>query len=145
MARKRDELLRAVELAEGRLGELRERRQAALDALTMQYKGVSERTRAALAQHADSAVAACGEIEEQIRSLRLGVDVLDEKARTIAQTLTDPHLDPARWQEPEAYLALKRALRREAEPGAEKARDIKAPSQEILWHFLLHLKDSLEC
>jgi hypothetical protein len=104
VARKRDTLLSAITVAERQLKELEARRQAALDALTMQYQGVSERTRAVLAQHADAAVAACDELGEQLRTLRIGIVVLDEKARTITQTLTSPNLDPARWQEPEAYM-----------------------------------------
>jgi hypothetical protein len=111
IARKRAELLSAVEVAEEQLRELEERRQATLDVLTTQYKWVSERTRAALAEQADDALAACDEAEEQIRKLRLGMTVLDEKARSIELTLTDPLLDPSRWQEPEASHALKRALK----------------------------------
>jgi tetrahydromethanopterin S-methyltransferase subunit B len=110
IARKRGELLSAIEVAEERLRELEERREAALDALTTQYKGVSERTRAVLAEQADRMVLAYDEVEEQIRKLRLGIDVLDEKARAIELTLTNPFLDPARWNEPEAHFALKRAL-----------------------------------
>ena len=108
MARKRDALLQAVELVEGQLAELRERQQAAFDSLTMSYKGVSERTRAALAQHADTAVAACDAMEEQVRTLRLGVGVLDEQARTIDGILADPNLTPERWREPAVYQSLKR-------------------------------------
>ncbi|PDV98545.1 hypothetical protein [Candidatus Chloroploca asiatica] len=81
-----------------------------MDALTFQVKHASERVRAALVEHADDALAACDETEAQIRTLRLGVAVLDEKARTIEVTLTDPLLDPAHWNEPEAHFALKRAL-----------------------------------
>ena len=110
VGRRRAELVKAVELAEERLAELEQRRSAALDALTFQFKNVSERIRAALAEQADDAVAACDEAEEQIRKLRLGIDVLDEKARAIELTLTNPFLDPARWNEPEAHFALKRAL-----------------------------------
>lgn len=110
IARKRGELLSAIEVAEERLRELEERREAALDALTTQYKGVSERTRAVLAEQADRMVLAYDEVEEQIRKLQLGIKVLDEKARAIELTLTDPFLDPARWNEPEAHFALKRAL-----------------------------------
>ena len=108
MARKRDALLQAVELVEGQLAELRERQQAAFDSLTMSYKGVSERTRAALAQHADTAVAACDAMEEQVRTLQLGVGVLDEQARTIDGILADPNLTPERWREPAVYQSLKR-------------------------------------
>lgn len=111
IARKRGELLSAIEVAEERLRELEERREAALDALTTQYKGVSERTRAVLAEQADRMVLAYDEVEEQIRKLRLGMTVLDEKARSIMLILTDPLLDPSRWQEPEATHALKRALK----------------------------------
>jgi hypothetical protein len=107
---RRAELLKAIELAEQHLADLAQRRKAALDALTFQFKGVSERTRAALAEQADDALAACDEAEEQIRKLQLGIEVLDEKARAIELTLTDPFLDPARWNEPEAHFALKRAL-----------------------------------
>ncbi len=108
--RRRTELVKAVDLAEERLAELERRRGAALDALTFQLKNASERVRAALAEQADDALAACDEAEEQIRKLRLGIAVLDEKARVIEQTLTDPFLDPTRWHEPEAHFALKRAL-----------------------------------
>jgi hypothetical protein len=86
--RRRAELEKAIELAEERLAELERRRGAALDAL-----------------------AACDEVEEQIRKLQLGIEVLDEKARAIMLILTDPLLDPSRWQEPEATHALKRALK----------------------------------
>jgi predicted GNAT family acetyltransferase len=81
-----------------------------LDALTMQYKGVSERTRLALAAQADRAVLACDEVVEQVRTLRLGLTLLDEKARSVLAILTDPLLDPACWQQPAATSALKRAL-----------------------------------
>lgn len=108
--RRRVELEKAIELAEERLAELERRRGAALDALTFQLKNASERVRAALAEQADDALAACDEAEEQIRKLQLGIEVLDEKARAIELTLTDPFLDPARWNEPEAHFALKRAL-----------------------------------
>lgn len=108
--RRRAELLKAVNLAEQHLADLVQRRKVALDALTFQFKGVSERTQAALAQQADEAVVACDEAEEQLRKLQLGIEVLDEKARAIELTLTDPFLDPARWNEPEAHFALKRAL-----------------------------------
>ncbi|GAB4444914.1 MAG: hypothetical protein OHK0015_46740 [Chloroflexi bacterium OHK40] len=108
--RRRAELEKAIELAEERLAELERRRSAALDALTFQLKSASERVRAALAEQADDALAACDEAEEQIRKLQLGIEVLDEKARSIELTLTDPFLDPARWNEPEAHFALKRAL-----------------------------------
>ncbi len=37
--------------------------------------------------------------------------MLDEKARSIMLLLTDPLLDPSRWQGPEATNALKRALK----------------------------------
>ncbi len=40
----------------------------------------------------------------------LGIEALDEKARAIELMLTDPFLDPAGWNEPEAHFALKRAL-----------------------------------
>lgn len=66
--------------------------------------------RTALAEQADDALAACDEAEEQIRKLQLGIEVLDEKVRSIELTLTDPFLAPARWNEPEAHFALKRAL-----------------------------------
>jgi hypothetical protein len=99
------------------LAELEQRRSAALDALTFQFKNVSERIRAALAEQADDAVAACDEAEEQIRKLRLGIAVLDEKARAIELTLTDPFLDPARWNEPEAQL------RPQARPHPAGSRD----------------------
>ncbi len=56
-------------------------------------------------------VLAYDEVEEQLRKLRLGMTVLDEKARSIMLILTDPLLDPSRWQEPEAAHALKRALK----------------------------------
>ena len=108
--RRRAELEKAIELAEERLAELERRRGAALDALTFQLKNASERVRAALAEQADDALAACDKAEEQIRKLQLGIEVLDEKARAIELTLTDPFLDPARWNEPEAHFALKRAL-----------------------------------
>lgn len=108
--RRRAELEKAIELAEERLAELERRRGAALDALTFQLKNASERVRAALAEQADDALAACDEAEEQIRKLQLGIEVLDEKARAIELTLTNPFLDPACWNEPEAHFALKRAL-----------------------------------
>lgn len=108
--RRRAELVKAVDLAEERLAELEQRRNAALDALTFQFKNVSDRIRTALAEQADAAVVACDEAEEQIRKLRMGIAVLDEKARVIEQTLTDPFLDPQRWHELEAHFALKRAL-----------------------------------
>jgi DNA invertase Pin-like site-specific DNA recombinase len=111
VGRRRTDLVKAVGLAEERLAELERRRSAALDALTFQFKNASERVRAALAEQADDAVADCDEAEEQIRKLRMGVDVLDEKARAIERTLTDPFLDPARWNKPEAHFALKRALK----------------------------------
>lgn len=60
-----------------------------------------------LAEQADRAVLAYDEVEEQMRKLRLGIEVLDEKARAIELTL----LAPSRWQEPEATHALKRALK----------------------------------
>lgn len=124
--RRRAELVKAIALAGERLAELEQRRSTALDALTFQFKHVSERIRTALAEQADAAVATCDEAEEQIRKLRLGIAVLDEKARAIELTLTDPFLDPARWNEPEAHFALKRALNllvhamvlREEGPGA---------------------------
>ena len=111
IARKRTELTSAISVATERLRERAERRKSALDALTRQYQGVSERTRAVLAEQADQAVAAYDEVEEQIRTLQIGLQVLDEKARTITVILTDPLLDSSRWQEPEAYHALKRALK----------------------------------
>jgi DNA invertase Pin-like site-specific DNA recombinase len=124
--RRRDELEQAIDLAGQRLAELEQRRSAALDALTFQFKNASERVRAALAEQADDAVAACDEAAEQIRKLQLGIGVLDERARSIERTLTDPFLDPARWNEPGAHFALKRALSllvhamtlREEAPGA---------------------------
>jgi len=56
-------------------------------------------------------VFACNKVEERIRRLRLGMTALDEKARSIMLILTDPLLNPSRWQEPEATHALKRALK----------------------------------
>jgi hypothetical protein len=108
--RRRSELTSAVALAEGQFAELEQRRNATLDALTFQFKNASERVRAALAEQADAAVAACDEAEEQIRKLRLGIEVLDERARVIERTLTDPLLEPERWNDPAAHFALKRAL-----------------------------------
>lgn len=64
-----------------------------------------------LSEQADDALAACDEAEEQIRKLQQGIEMLDEKARSIMLILTDPLLDPSRWQGPEATNALKRALK----------------------------------
>jgi hypothetical protein len=62
-------------------------------------------------EHAEGAVRAHEELQAQQRTLRAGLDALDTQARTIALTLASPFLDPARWQESEAHMALKRALR----------------------------------
>jgi len=108
--RRRAELVKAIELAAERLAELERRRGAALDALAFQLKNASEHTRAALAEQTDRMLLTYDEMEAQIHKLRLGMTVLDEKARAIELTLTDPSLDPARWNQPEAHFALERAL-----------------------------------
>ena len=62
-------------------------------------------------EHAEGAVRAHEELQARQRTPRAGLEALDTQARTVALMLTSPFLDPARWQEPEAHMALKRALR----------------------------------
>ena len=107
--RKRDELLGAIDVARTKLAEHTERRTATLDALTMQLRLVSDRTRAALAEQAEAAVLACDELEAQIRKLQLGLQILDEKARTVVLLLEDERLRPECWGDHESFLTLERA------------------------------------
>jgi hypothetical protein len=54
-------------------------------------------------------VAEYQETEAQ-QHIRASLDSLTAKARSVIAILTDPNLDPTRWQEPAAFAALRRAL-----------------------------------
>ena len=50
------------------------------------------------------------ETEGQIKQIRAAIDTLAAKARSVVAILSDPELDPTRFQEPAVFAALRRAL-----------------------------------
>lgn len=61
-------------------------------------------------ERADRLVTSYQENEAQQRQIRAALDTLAAKARSVLAVLTDPSLDPARWQEPAVLGAFRRAL-----------------------------------
>src|SRR4029450_12886072 len=54
-----------------------------------------------------------GEHQEAVaqqQMLRAALDSLTSKARSVLAVLSDPSLDPSRWQEPAVFAAFRRAL-----------------------------------
>lgn len=106
--RQRQDLLDALALLADELAELVSRRDAALD--TVADQTLSPLIRAAMQERAESALQAIAAIETEQRTLRAGVQALDQQARSVVGMLTHPLVVPARWREPEVYQALRRAL-----------------------------------
>lgn len=108
--RRRSELLSALEVLAGQSRDAELRRDEALDSL-LRDRNLSDTVRQAISARAEAAVQELSELETNERTLRAGLSALDSQARSVERTLTNPDLDPARWEEPAANLALQRALR----------------------------------
>ena len=110
VARRRDEILSALEvLVEQRL-DVEQRRNEALDAV-IRDRTLSDTLRQAVQERAEAAVKEAKELEIKERTLRARITALESQARSVEWILTHPDLDPARWEEPVVNLALQRALR----------------------------------
>src|SRR3989442_15258743 len=66
--------------------------------------------KAAVVGRGEQRVAGYQEAIAQQQQIRAAIDTLAAKARRVVAVLTDPNLDPARWQEPAVFAALRRAL-----------------------------------
>ena len=105
---RRAELVVALDHLEHLLQKAQQQRDDALDALA--DRTLSARLRAA---YADRAAAAVDEYEtrlQQQHTLRAGIAALDERMRVLKATLESRLIDAARWQEPAAQQAFRRAL-----------------------------------
>jgi hypothetical protein len=71
---------------------------------------LSATLKAAMAEHAEQLVVAYQEGMAQQQQIRAALDSLTVKARSVLAVLTDPNLDPARWQEPAVFAAFRRTL-----------------------------------
>ena len=108
--RRREELTRALRVLEEQQGELQQRRDEALDSLIRNHD-LSPILRQALSERAEAAVQALTELDAKKHIIQVGLETLDNQARTIERVLRQPDLDPSRWQEPAPNRALQRALR----------------------------------
>ena len=106
--RHRMALLEALRLLEEQLPILAQQREEALVAVISQ--SLPATLKKAIVERADRLVAAYQENEAQQQQIRAAIDSLTTKARSVLAVLTDPNLDPARWQEPTVFAAFRRAL-----------------------------------
>jgi Recombinase zinc beta ribbon domain len=106
--RHRAALLDALRLLEEQLPVLAQQREEALVAVINQSLPAS--LKQAIVERADRLVTEYQENEAQQRQIRAAIDSLTTKARSVLAVLTDPNLDPGRWQEPAVFGAFRRAL-----------------------------------
>jgi len=106
--RHRAALLEALRLLEEQLPILAQQREEALVAVINQTLPAT--LKQAIVERADRLVTEYQENEAQQRQIRAAIDSLTTKARSVLAVLTDPNLDPARWQEPAVFGAFRRAL-----------------------------------
>ena len=106
--RHRAALLEALRLLEEQLPILAHQREEALVAVINQ--SLPAPLKQAIVERADRLVTEYQENEAQQRQILAAIDTLTTKARSVLAVLTDPNLDPARWQEPAVFAAFRRAL-----------------------------------
>ena len=106
--RHRVALLEALRLLEEQLPILAEQREEALVAVINQTLPAT--LKKAIVERADRLVTAYQENEAQQQQIRAAIESLTAKARSVLAVLTDPNLDPSRWQEPAVFAAFRRAL-----------------------------------
>ncbi len=106
--RHRVALLDALRLREEQLPILAQQREEALVAVISQ--SLPATLKKAIVERADRLVAEYQENEVQQQQIRAAIDSLTTKARSVLAVLTDPNLDPTRWQEPAVFAAFRRAL-----------------------------------
>ncbi len=106
--RHRTALLDALRLLEEQLPLLAQQREEALTAVINQALPAS--LKQAVIDRAERLVTAYQENEAQQRQIRAAIEALTSKARSVLAVLTDPSLDPTRWQEPSVTAAFRRAL-----------------------------------
>ena len=106
--RHRGVLLEALQLLEGKLPLLVRHRDEALIAVI--DTSLPPTVKAAIVARAEQLLADYQEAEGQIAQIRAAIDALAAKARSVVAVLSDPELDPTRFQEPAVFAALRRAL-----------------------------------
>lgn len=101
-------LLEALQLLEEKLPGLARQRDEALIAVI--DASLPKPVKAAIIARAEHLLIDYEGTEGQITQIRAAIDALAAKARSVVAVLTDPDLDPARFQEPAVCAALRRAL-----------------------------------
>lgn len=106
--RHRATLLEALRLLEEQLPTIAQQREEALMAVINQ--SLPAALKQAIVDRAERLVAEYQQNEIQQRQIHAALESLTAKARSVFAVLTDPNLDPARWQDPAVLGALRRAL-----------------------------------
>ncbi len=109
VARRRQEINKAMEILATQRRNLEQRRDSTLDAL-MDANDLSAAVRKALTERTEAAIQELDMLQGQHLTLQTGLDILDSQARTVHAIIANPNLDPNRWHEPRVTVALQRAL-----------------------------------
>jgi hypothetical protein len=107
LQRTRATLLEATRLVDEELQESASRRDWALDMVA--DKSLSPTLRQAFVERAEEAVQAYAALQVRRRTLELGIETLDARARSISLALGQ-EVAVDRWREPAVYEAIRRAL-----------------------------------